>query len=145
LVLIILFLIAGKRSGDRKDFAPTLLEGLGISREAIGAAPAVEGYSLYSPFPFSCVSEGNAFIDYPGAPACCTGLDLISFEAMKNGKCIEPSGATGNLSGYCTLAEMASAVPTKTSAIAGQIALFRRSTSPRSLIHYRSVDFRRIY
>lgn len=90
------------RSGDRKDFAPTLLEGLGISREAIGDAPAVEGFSLYSPVPFSCVSEGGAFIDYPGAPACCTGLDLISFEAMKNGKCIEPSGAAGNLSGYCT-------------------------------------------
>jgi hypothetical protein len=90
------------RSGDRKDFAPTILERLGISREAIGVAPAIDGYSLYSALPYSCVPEGGAFIDYPGAPACCGGLDLISFEAMKNGKCIESSGAEGNQSGYCT-------------------------------------------
>jgi hypothetical protein len=90
------------RSGDRNDLAPTLLERYGISREPIGASPAVDGFSLYSAVPFDCVPEGQAFIDYPEAPACCDGLDLIGFDALKNGKCIEPSGGIGNSSGYCT-------------------------------------------
>jgi hypothetical protein len=90
------------RSGDRKDLAPTLLERYGISRGEINDSPAVDGFTLYSAVAFDCVAEGQAFIDYPGAPACCEGLELISFEAEKNGKCIEPSGGIGNSSGYCT-------------------------------------------
>lgn len=91
-----------QRSGDRKDLAPTILERLSISRGALGSAPPVDGFSLYSPVPYACVPEGEAYLDYAGAPACCTGFDLIGLDRIRFGRCIAPSGGVGNDSGYCT-------------------------------------------
>jgi hypothetical protein len=91
------------RSGDRRDIAPTILEHFGISRGAIGGAPAVNGYSLFALPPISCVPEGEAFVDYPGAPVCCAGLDLITFDfPLGSSTCVPPTGGTGDNSGYCT-------------------------------------------
>ncbi|NIN94815.1 MAG: hypothetical protein GTO49_07510, partial [Anaerolineae bacterium] len=89
------------RSGDRKDPAPTFLERYGIGLGPIGGAPAVDGYSLYSIPPLACVPEGEASVDYPGAPSCCSGLTLIGLD-MKYGGCRAPTGGTGDGSGYCT-------------------------------------------
>jgi len=89
------------RSGDRRDIAPTFLERYGISRGAIGGAPAVDGYSLYSIPPLACIPEGEAYMDYAGAPICCTDLQLISLD-KKYGGCIPATGGTGDNSGYCT-------------------------------------------
>lgn len=91
-----------QRSGDRKDLAPTILERLNISRGAVGPAPPVDGFSLYSPVPYTCIPEGEAFLDYPGAPACCPGLDLIGLDRSHHRHCIPPTGGVGNDSGYCT-------------------------------------------
>ena len=91
-----------QRSGDRKDLTPTILERLNISRGAIGSAPPVDGFSLSSPVPYTCIPEGEAFLDYPGAPACCPGLDLIGLIRSNHRHCIPPSGGEGNDSGYCT-------------------------------------------
>lgn len=90
------------RSGDRKDLTPTILERFGIPLEAIGTVPAVDGFSLYSPPPFTCVPEGAAYIDYEGAPFCCAGLELISLDKRTGPNCIEATGGTGNNSGFCT-------------------------------------------
>ncbi len=89
------------RSGDRKDIAPIFLQRYGISRGAIGGAPAVDGYSLYSVPPLACIPEGEAYMDYAGAPMCCTDLQLISLD-KKYGGCIPATGGTGDNSGYCT-------------------------------------------
>lgn len=91
------------RSGDRKDVAPTILERVGISRDALGNAPALNGFSLHSPVPYTCVPEGEAYIDYPGAPACCSDLDLIGLDRIRGSRCIKPGGGEGNDSGYCTV------------------------------------------
>lgn len=88
------------RAGDRKDLTATLLERLGIDPQ-IGGTPALTAFSLFSGLPYSCVPEGQAFYDYPGAPACCSGLSLIGLD-KKFGGCIPPSGDVGNDSGYCT-------------------------------------------
>ncbi|NIN93629.1 MAG: hypothetical protein GTO49_01270, partial [Anaerolineae bacterium] len=90
------------RSGDRKDIAPTILERYGISREAIGGAPAVDGYSLYSIPPLACIPEGEALVDYPGAPTCCSGLELIGLDKEYGLSCLPPTGGAGDNSGYCT-------------------------------------------
>ena len=92
------------RSGDRKDIAPTILERFGIPREAQGDIPPVDGHSLYSLPPFPCVSEGEAFLDYPGAPGCCDGLRKIGLDkAEPNFQiCIPPTGGSNDNSGYCT-------------------------------------------
>lgn len=90
------------RSGDRKDLAPTIMDRYGISLEANGITPAVDGYSLYSLPPFSCVLEGAAYIDYENAPFCCAGLELISLDKRIGPNCIAATGGTGNNSGYCT-------------------------------------------
>jgi len=89
------------RSGDRKDISPTFLERYGITRGAIGGAPAVDGYSLYSIPPLVCIPEGGTHVDYPGAPTCCSGLALIGLD-KKYGGCIPASGGIGDASGYCT-------------------------------------------
>jgi hypothetical protein len=89
------------RSGDRIDITPTFLERYGISLGAIGGAPAVDGYSLYSVPPLACIPEGEAFVDYPGAPVCCTGLQLIGLDEAYGG-CISATGGTGDNSGHCT-------------------------------------------
>lgn len=89
------------RSGDRRDIAPTILERYSISRGAIGDAPAVDGDSLYTRPTMACVPEGASFLDYPGAPACCSGLSLIGLDKQFGG-CILPTGGFGDTSGYCT-------------------------------------------
>ncbi|NLF12548.1 MAG: sulfatase-like hydrolase/transferase, partial [Anaerolineaceae bacterium] len=89
------------RDGDRKDLAPTILERYGITTDAVGSAPAVNGHSLLAFPPLACIPEGQAYIDYPGAPACCSGLTLIGFD-IKVGMCVPPTGGTGDASGYCT-------------------------------------------
>ncbi|MFH1585818.1 MAG: alkaline phosphatase family protein [archaeon] len=90
------------RSSNRMDITPTLLEKYGLSLGAIGDAPAVNGQSLYS-IPTECVSEGNGFVDYLGAPQCCSGLSLINLKNIKaNGNCRAPTGGTGDNSGLCT-------------------------------------------
>jgi hypothetical protein len=90
------------RGGDRKDLAPTILEHYGVSLGQIGNAPAVDGYSLYSTPSLTCISEGEAFLDYPGAPACCAGLQLISLDGQLAQSCNLATGGTGDSSGYCT-------------------------------------------
>jgi hypothetical protein len=90
------------RSGDRKDIAPTILQRYGISLGAIGEAPAVDGYPLYAIPQMSCVPEGKAYVDYPGAPTCCPGLQLIGLDARSGPNCIPATGGTGDNSGYCT-------------------------------------------
>jgi hypothetical protein len=90
------------RSGDRKDIAPTILERYGISRGAIGPAPAVDGFSLYSIPSLSCIPAGEGYLDYPGAPACCSGLQRIGLDIRFGSSCIAPTGGTGDNSGYCT-------------------------------------------
>ncbi len=90
------------RSGDRKDIGPTFLDRYGISLGAIGDAPAVNGHSLYSPYPLDCVPEGQAYLDYPGAPACCSGLQHISLDTKFGPQCVAPTGGTGDNSGHCT-------------------------------------------
>jgi hypothetical protein len=90
------------RMADRKDLAPTILERYGVSRGPIGPAPAVNGFSLYSIPPLACVPEGAAYLDYPGAPACCAGLDLISMDIRLGIQCIPATGGTGDNSSYCT-------------------------------------------
>lgn len=90
------------RSGDRKDLAPTLLERLGISVGALGSAPAVDGYSLYALPPLACVPQGEAYVDYPGAPTCCDGLSVISLDRTLGQLDLYATGGTGDGSGYCT-------------------------------------------
>ncbi len=90
------------RSGDRKDLAPTILQRYGISLEANGAIPAVDGYPLDSIPPIACIAEGEAYVDYPGAPVCCTGLDLIGLDRKFGPIIVPPTGGTGDDSGYCT-------------------------------------------
>lgn len=90
------------RSGDRKDIGPTFLDRYGISLGAVGDAPAVNGHSLYSPYPLGCVPEGQAYLDYPGAPACCSGLQHIGLDAKFGSQCVAPTGGTGDDSAHCT-------------------------------------------
>lgn len=91
------------REGDRKDIAATILDRYGIGLAPIGGAPAVDGFSLYSQPPFACVSEGQAYIDYAGAPVCCSGLSLINLDkAFSENLFVPATGGTGDKSGYCT-------------------------------------------
>lgn len=90
------------REGDRKDLAPTILERFGVSTGPIGDAPTVNGYSLYS-VPSGCIVEGQTYLDYPVAPICCTGLEVISLDKFYNDNYfVYASGGTGDQSGYCT-------------------------------------------
>jgi hypothetical protein len=90
------------RGGDRKDLAPTILERFGVSTGPIGSSPAVDGSSLYS-LPSGCIVEGQAYLDYPGAPACCTGLVVIPLHKVWNATLgVLATGGTGDQSGYCT-------------------------------------------
>jgi hypothetical protein len=90
------------REGDRRDLAATILETYGIDRGPIGGAPALDGFSLHSMPPLACVPEGEAYIDYEGAPACCDGLQLISLDQRSGPMCVPATGGTGDNSGYCT-------------------------------------------
>jgi hypothetical protein len=90
------------RSGDRKDLAPTILERYGISLGPIGGAPSVDGYSLYSFPPLACIPEGVAYVDYPGAPTCCSDLELVSLDRVLGQVNLPATGGTGDRSGYCT-------------------------------------------
>jgi hypothetical protein len=91
------------REGDRKDVAATILDRYGIGLASIGGAPTVDGFSLYSQPPFTCVPEGQAYIDYPGAPVCCSGLSLINLDkAFAENLFVPATGGTGDNSGYCT-------------------------------------------
>ena len=92
------------RSGDRKDIAPTILERYGISLEAHGDIPAVDGYSLYSIPPLACIPEGETFLDYPGAPECCDGLTRIGLDRVEPvfQLCVPPTGGADEGSGRCT-------------------------------------------
>jgi hypothetical protein len=89
------------RSGDRKDLAPTILKKYGLSLEQQGNIPAVDGYPLDSFPPMSCVPEGEAFLDYPDAPRCCSGLNLIGLDKIVAGACLFDTGGKGDSSGYC--------------------------------------------
>jgi hypothetical protein len=88
------------RSGDRKDPAATFLERMGIN-PTYGGTPPLNAYSLYSIPPLACIPEGQAFVDYPDAPSCCAGLQLIPM-VKKFGACSLPTGGMGDNSGYCT-------------------------------------------
>lgn len=90
------------RSGDRKDLAPTILKTYGISVGALGGAPPLDGFTLDAPLPMACIPEGEAYLDYPGAPACCSDLQLIGLDTRNGLNCIAPTGGEGNTSGYCT-------------------------------------------
>lgn len=92
------------RSGDRKDIAPTLLERFGIPRRAVAGLPPLDGYSLYSIPPVPCVGEGDAVLDYPGAPGCCEGLRKIGLDKPEPNFqiCFAPTGGSNEDSGYCT-------------------------------------------
>jgi hypothetical protein len=106
------------RSGDRKDVAPTILQRYGLSLEADGDIPRVDGYPLDAIPPLLCVPEGDAYIDYPNSPPCCTDLELISLDIptpetlqslglpTKRGEwsgCLPATGGAGDNSGYCTI------------------------------------------
>ncbi len=90
------------RNADRRDLAATILDRYGITREAIDGVPALDGNSLYSSTPFDCVPEGETYLDYPDAPACCSGLSLINLDKRFGHNCIPATGGTGNSTGYCT-------------------------------------------
>lgn len=92
------------RSGDRKDLAPTILERYGVPLAGYGGTPDVDGYSLYSMPPLSCIPEGKTCLDYPGAPECCEGLTLIGLDKPepKFQVCFPATGGTGERSGRCT-------------------------------------------
>jgi hypothetical protein len=90
------------RDADRRDLAPTILERYGISRGALGSAPPIDGNSLYALPPFTCVAEGDAALDYDGAPVCCAGLTLISMDYPVGPSCLPATGGTGDTCGYCT-------------------------------------------
>ena len=76
------------RSGDRKDVAATILKRYGLSLGPDGDIPGVDGYPLDSIPPIPCVSEGDAYIDYPSSPTCCSNLELISLDIHKPGRCL---------------------------------------------------------
>jgi hypothetical protein len=90
------------RNGDRRDLTPTILESFGISVEENEIIPALDGYSLYSLPPLSCVPEGAAYIDDENAPSCCADLELISLDQSVGLECLAATGGTNNKSGYCT-------------------------------------------
>lgn len=91
------------RSGDRRDVAPTVLKRFGISLGASGSVPAVDGKPLDS-IPAGCIAEGKAYVQYTGAPTCCTGLGVVGLHKVdeQTGACIAPTGAASDGSGYCT-------------------------------------------
>lgn len=90
------------RSGDRMDVTPTILSMYGFAGTENGA-PALIGLPLQEPDPRSCIPQGDAFIDYPGAPACCAGL--TPSDMSKGGKAgkpvLEATGGAGDDSGIC--------------------------------------------
>jgi hypothetical protein len=91
------------RGGDRKDVAATVLTRLGIGTGAVGDVPPVDGRTLTA-IPSECVAEGQAALDYPGAPDCCAGLTRIDLSRLVDDPpaCRVASGGTGDRSGYCT-------------------------------------------
>jgi len=90
------------RSGDRKDVAATVLDHYGIALGPVGPVPAVNAFSLYSLPSLACIPEGEVYLDYPGAPTCCGGLQLIGLDKKLGVQCIPATGGTSDNSGYCT-------------------------------------------
>lgn len=88
--------------GDRMDLGVSFLANYGITLEAEGSIPAVDGYPLTAYPDWTCVAEGDPFYDYAGAPACCAGLGVISFDYKLGVSCIPATGGTGDNSGWCT-------------------------------------------
>lgn len=91
------------REGDRMDFAPTFLEIYGIDPDIY--SPEIDGTSMYRLHDDVCISEGENYLDYEGAPKCCDGLTKISFARdyiHGNPVCVEPHGDDLDNSGYCT-------------------------------------------
>ncbi|VVC03464.1 Type I phosphodiesterase / nucleotide pyrophosphatase [Candidatus Bilamarchaeum dharawalense] len=89
------------RSIDRKDLTPTLLERYGVALGQIDNAPPVDGYPAQF-LQTSCIPEGLAYLDYPGAPVCCNGLSLINLDKQVVKHCEIATGGVGDDSGYCT-------------------------------------------
>lgn len=88
------------RSGDRKDVAPTILKRFGVSLDAAGDIPAVDGTPLDA-IPSGCLAAGQAFVAYAGAPSCCAGLKVVSLDKVgSSGQCVAATGAIDG-SGYC--------------------------------------------
>jgi hypothetical protein len=90
------------QNADRRDLAATILEQYKIGPEEVNGLPDLNGYSLYANSPLACIPEGEAYLDYPGAPACCTGLSLINLDKRYGTVCVPASGGIGNTTGYCT-------------------------------------------
>lgn len=90
------------RGGDRMDVGATVLNNYGIDLGASGDIPALSGSPLTSIPAISCVPEGSAFYDYPGAPACCVDLTLINLDYPLGVSCLVATGGTGDTSGWCT-------------------------------------------
>jgi hypothetical protein len=90
------------RSGDRLDITPTILFQYGLTGTENGA-PEMNGLPLEEVDLRSCIPEGGAFIDYPGAPTCCEGLTLTDLSKGGQAKrpVLEATGGTGDSSGYC--------------------------------------------
>ncbi|OGD62312.1 hypothetical protein A2215_03705 [Candidatus Berkelbacteria bacterium RIFOXYA2_FULL_43_10] len=89
------------RAADRRDIAPTILKKYGISLSESGAVPAVDGTPL-DIIPTECVKEGESYLDYAGAPKCCTGLQVRNLDLVGNsGKITPATGGTGDNSGLC--------------------------------------------
>lgn len=99
------------RSGDRLDFAPTLLEDYGIGVDEEGTPP-LRGRSMHSIPSVDCIPEGGGYVDYPGAPECCRGLTKLNLTkyVQRNfhlklfpPNCVQATGGEGDMSGQCTL------------------------------------------
>jgi hypothetical protein len=84
------------------DIGASFLANYGITLEASGGIPSVDGFPLTELPDWTCVAEGDPFYDYAGAPACCAGLSVITFDYPLNQTCIPATGGTGDNSGYCT-------------------------------------------
>ncbi|MBS3072398.1 alkaline phosphatase family protein [Candidatus Pacearchaeota archaeon] len=89
------------RGGDRKDIAPTILAKFGVDNGKIRNLPSLSGISLYS-IPTGCVPQGEAFVDYSGAPQCCFGLQVAPINKYVK-DCLDPTGGQDDNSGYCTI------------------------------------------
>jgi hypothetical protein len=97
-----------KRSGDRKDLVPTLLEKYGLDLNKQSDTPMLNGLSLFALPTSTCVKESDAYLDYPQAPKCCAGLKLINLDQKVTIKkknqndCHPATGGANDKSGYCT-------------------------------------------
>lgn len=93
------------RPGDRRDLAPTILKKFGAPLGPDGDLPALHGYPLDALPSISYVPEGEAYINYPGAPKCAPGTALIGLDQfsifLQLNKCVAPQGGADIIAGYC--------------------------------------------